>query len=298
MWLLYQEELDYKDRRCYPILESGEIQQYTAGLSKSKELPMTTEKEVPSLAERLQLILDEKNHRLQEMHEYNRRLDRIVLIYLTAVYSAIGLKAAGKISLADLDTLPEYTMLAFLFVFLNLCLILHAISQSAWSMSLARYVHVHIMKDLKDLFMSRGTSVPRSVTDWDDWENDSKGAANQSRTTVTILWILLIEISSVASLALVQVHEFFISYPLTAWLSLIALVAIHLIVVYIGVWYALAIGSFHEQIKPTAHVNDNQGRKHSILGSLQARQDMVPLIASAIVTAVVVCLAVYISLKW
>jgi hypothetical protein len=179
---------------------------------------------IPSTADkdaRLSSVLQEKEQRRSEMLDYNKRLDRTIVLYLSAAYAAIGLETAGKLDLSALRTQDHYVWLAFGFIFLNACILLHGISQSAWCMSIAKFIHIKLETEL---LQSAGVPAPNQdqlktgeladveFLGFDDWEKEIKGVANASRGLIAPLWMLLLLASSVCSLMFVNVPRFLESY--------------------------------------------------------------------------------------
>lgn len=195
----------------------------------------------------IDLLLDEKRHRLLDMHEYNKRLDRTIILYLTAVYAAIGLRLTGKIDLSSFSNDPEFALIAFLFIFLNYCILLHGISQFAWSISLAKFVHININDELKKMLKTNKQKMPISLEAWDNWTDDIKGVAIISRTLVVGLWIILVMGVSIYSLHVVNVKQFFLINPIVTLISTILLYAFQTCVVFLGVLENYLLGSFHKK---------------------------------------------------
>ena len=73
---------------------------------------------------RLQIVMQEKLHYMSELLDYNKRLDRTVVLYISAVYAAIGLRATDKLDFSKLEN-DQCVSLALLFIFLNACILLH-----------------------------------------------------------------------------------------------------------------------------------------------------------------------------
>jgi len=179
-------------------------------------------------------LFAEKRARSQALSEYNSRLDRTIALYLSAVYAALGLHVSGRLDLTPIRGDTRFAPLAFLFIFLNLCIILYGISLSAWSISLAKFIHHHVDPKL------RGTRGPSSqVGVWDDWDHDVKGVAVQTRTVVMILWILLVLVCSLLSLSVVNVRGYYEQHTFVAVLMGAVLIALLTYIFYEGVleWY-------------------------------------------------------------
>jgi hypothetical protein len=191
------------------------------------------------------LLLEEKKHRIQEMYEYNKRLDRTIVIYITAVYAAIGLKVTGKIELASYFQDPNLTIVAFLFIFLNFCILLLGISQSAWSISLAKFIHSSLHEEIGYLLTKTGQSPPENLNGWDDWTTDIKGLANLTRTYVFSFWILLVLGASIYSLRVVDIRQFSQQNPITTGISASILFFIQTLVFYLGILEFYLLTKFH-----------------------------------------------------
>lgn len=195
----------------------------------------------------LDLILEEKKQRLQEMYEYNKRLDRTVILYITAIYAAIGLRVTGKIELTAFSTDPEFTMIAFLFIFLNFCILLHGISQSAWTMALSKFVHTALNEDIRNQSGDEQEEIPESVTIWDNWSDHMKALAVKSRTYVMFTWVFLVFIVSIYSLSVVDVTKFYSNHPLITIASSIFLFLFQTLVLYLGLLELHLSKRFHEK---------------------------------------------------
>ncbi len=171
----------------------------------------------------LDLLVDHKNQLLQCVNDYNKRLDRTVILYLTALYAAIGLRVTGKVNLTDLSKDPELTIIAFIFIFLNFCIIIHGISQSAWSMAFAKFIHINVNDDICDIVKKSKKKMPSSFTEWDIWNNDLKGLAVRTRDIVVVLWVIQVLGVSIFSLRLVDLKGFYTIHPVQAYISVIFL---------------------------------------------------------------------------
>ena len=171
----------------------------------------------------IELIFEEKRLRLSELLEYNKRLDKIILLYITAVYSVIGLKFADKLDLSKLSTSIEYSYLLFLFVFLNLSIILHAISQASFSMSLAKFVHIGINEDIRDMIKAKDKKNPSHALSWDTWNTEIKNVAVRTRDAVVSFWILLVIGVSIYSTTMINIEEFYKSSPVELIIIVVAL---------------------------------------------------------------------------
>jgi hypothetical protein len=187
---------------------------------------------------RLKVVMQEKNYRLSEMLEYNKRLDRTVVLYITAAYAAIGLQATNKLDLSAARTDDRYVWLVFLFIFLNGCILLHAVSQSCWCMSIAKFIHLKLNPQLDAI--TGDTSQPHerehyeldeaTALGWDDWRREIKGVANNSRDMVVGLWMLLVLASSVCSVAFVDLPDFLKHYPVGYLVIVVFLIPVYWLV--------------------------------------------------------------------
>ena len=232
---------------------------------------------------RLKIVMQEKDQRRNEMLDYNRRLDRTIVLYLSAAYGAIGLETAGKLDLAPLRTQDHYVWIAFAFIFLNVCILLHGISQSAWCMALAKFIHIKLEGELLHLAGAQvsgdskangnngGQTASGAPTDaknnhvaadeldavdsvrFDDWEKEVKGVANATRGLVTPLWMLLLLASSVCSLMFVNVPRFLQAYwekdfPVSylPFCAMAFLVLLHLIAFLHLIRLGFCVGQYHD----------------------------------------------------
>ena len=170
-----------------------------------------------------ELLFEEKRLRIAEMLEYNKRLDRIILLYITAVYSAIGLKFAEKLDLSKLTSSIDYSYLSFLFIFLNLSIVLHALSQASQAMSLAKFIHMGINKDIIIILKKTNKIIPKYTLEWDNWHTDLRIVAVGTRNTVVALWIVLVIGVSIFSLKIIDVKAFYQNNGIEFWLIIISL---------------------------------------------------------------------------
>lgn len=182
----------------------------------------------------LDLLVDHRNQLLQSVNDYNKRLDRTVILYLTALYAAIGLRVTGKVNLTDLSNDPELTLVAFLFIFLNLCIIIHGVSQSAWSMALAKFVHINVNDDICEIVKKSKKRMPSSFTEWDIWNNDLKGLAVRTRDIVVVLWVIQVLGVSIFSLRLVDLKGFHTIHPVQTYISAVFLFVFLTFALYLG----------------------------------------------------------------
>lgn len=171
----------------------------------------------------IELILEEKRLRLSELLHYNNRLDKIILLYITSVYSIIGLQLADKLDLSKLSTINGYSYLLFLFVFLNLSIILHGISQASFIMSLAKFVHIDINKGIKNLIKGKKKKFPYHTLGWDDWNTEIKNVAVRTRNGVVAFWILLVIGISIYSIQMINIEEFYKKSPIELVIIIIVL---------------------------------------------------------------------------
>lgn len=193
----------------------------------------------------LPILFEEKKQRIAEMSEYNKRLDKLILLYLTAVYAAVGLKVSGTL---NLKSIYEMLWLPYIFSFLNFCMIIHCLSVSCWLMSLAKYVHVVVDKDITSSF-STNTIIPPTLSQnqWDDWNDPLKMTANLSRNSVTLLWMIMILCLSLYSFTLINLTKLFNCYAIYAWLGIAALCIMLVYAVFLGVSILTCIGNYHKE---------------------------------------------------
>ena len=178
-----------------------------------------------------EILLQEKAHWTSELLDYNKRLDRTPVLYLTAAYAAIGLQASGKLDLSEALRDDRYVWLAFLFIFLNGCILLHATAQSCWCMGIAKFLHLNLDEKL----LARAGQPAqadrckadelRSVgpLDWDDWRTDVKGVGNAARGAVFLLWTALVIASSILSLLFVNLPRFLEGNAFAGWAAVVVL---------------------------------------------------------------------------
>jgi len=206
---------------------------------------------------RLKIVTDEKQHYLTELLDYNKRLDRTVSLYISAVYAAIGLHATGKLDLSALILSKDYhsVWIAFLFIFLNACIVLHGIAQSSWCMSIAKFIHLKLDCELLPM---TGKNVPIDrckkstlhdvdVLGWDDWRGEIKGVAINARTGVFILWAFLILTISVCSLTLVNVPLLLKQPAVLGYPAIAILILIHGFISLQAVWYFICCQHYHDR---------------------------------------------------
>jgi len=156
----------------------------------------------------IDVLHEEKKHRMHEMYECNKRLDKIILFYISAVYAVIGLNISGKIKLTSLSSDPTYTFLVFLFIFLNYCILLHGISLSTFSMSLAKFIHTELNKDIYEILQKQKKQVPKSFMNWDTRPNHLSELSVKTRDYVSGSWFLLVFGISIYSISLVDINGF------------------------------------------------------------------------------------------
>lgn len=193
----------------------------------------------------IDLLVAEKNQRVGEMYEYNKRQDKTMSIYLSGLYAAIGLGVADKLNL-DIGEKLLYVPIAFSFVFLNLCLLLHAISQGLWTFSLAKYVHHVVDPRLEAVIFPREEINKPFSKNWDDWDWEIKGAANTTRGVVFFLWCILVHAVSFTAFKLVNIRGFYESSPVT---TVIGFSILFVFLVYIWICLAefcLQTNNFHK----------------------------------------------------
>ncbi|MCX6999526.1 MAG: hypothetical protein NT106_04420 [Candidatus Sumerlaeota bacterium] len=203
---------------------------------------------------RLRIVIQEKQRYLSELLDYNKRLDRTVVLYISAAYAAIGLRAAGKLDLSAGLKDDHYVWLAFLFIFLNACILLHGLSQSSWCISIAKFIHLKL--DCELLGMT-GNAVSNERCNknqlhevdflgFDDWRNEIKGMANDTRGVVVPLWAFLVLASSVCSLTFVNVPRFLESYAGPGYIAVVILTLIHGFVFFQGIWLFIFCRHYHD----------------------------------------------------
>ena len=204
--------------------------------------------------ERFQIVLREKEHWKAELLDYNKRLDRTIVLYLSAAYAAIGFQTAGKLDLSQALSDDSYVWVAFTFMFLNACIVLHGLSQSCWSMSIVKFIHLKLDNELLRL---SGDSPPEDrctkstlrdvdALGCDDWRDDVKGVAIKARDLVTGLWILLVFASSIASLTFVNVPRFLMTHYVAGSLAITLLVLVHFRVVLHGIYLWYYVEQYHQ----------------------------------------------------
>ncbi len=220
----------------------------------------------------LSIVMEEKKHKLSEMLDYNKRLDRTVVLYLSAAYAAIGFQVSGTLNLSKALEHDSYIGLVGLFVFLNGCILVHAVSQCSWGMSLAKFVHVKLNRELRTMVATsgqndesnvlfKGQTTPKTPSadegkrskefrhadclGWDDWDSEIKNLGNDTRGKVVLLWMVLVGASSMCSWSFVNVPMFLgdiIDLVKQHWLvgHLASLVLLIIVLALIGIyWYAI-----------------------------------------------------------
>jgi hypothetical protein len=219
-----------------------------------------------------ELLKQEKESKHTEMLDYNKRLDRTVVLYLSAAYAAIGLQATGRLDLSAGLNSDMYVLLVVLFIFLNGCILLHGISQSCWSMSLAKFIHLKLDMELLTKAgvpvqdrCNKSDLIGADALGWDDWRIDIKGLANANREKVVALWALLVCASSVLSLKFVDVPHFISCQWNGGWIGvsnvvLFALAIPLLLAIYSYAAYEFALEYFdlqhYHDLRPTLTEND------------------------------------------
>jgi len=198
----------------------------------------------------IELILREKDRILKELNEYNKRVDRTIVLYISAVYAAIGLKATGKIDFSNFWENPELTPVIFLFIFLNYCILIHGISQSSWTIALSKFIHVELAEELNRKIHNLGFLIPPySINSWDDWEIDIKGLAVSTRNTVVGLWILLVIGISIFSLSVLNIWKFYQAHPLVTSIVIMIFFLMQTYINYILMLELYFVKRFHETSK-------------------------------------------------
>ena len=204
---------------------------------------------------RLEIVKQEKEHYLSELLDYNKRMDRTVVLYISAAYAAIGLQAADKLDLSVGLKDDHYVWLAFLFIFLNACILLHGFAQSSWCMSIAKFIHLKLDCELLKMaghVVSSNRCEKDELTDvyvlgWDYWRNEIKGVAINTRTVVFFLWATLVLASSVCSLTFVNVPRFLETYRVVGCLAIGILTIIHVYVFFQLGWYFICCRHYHDR---------------------------------------------------
>lgn len=246
----------------------------------------------------IDLLIADKNQRVIEMSEYNRRLDKTITVYITALYAAIGLGVANKFNL-DIGNKLFYVPIAFTFVFLNLCIIIHALSQSFWTMSLSKYIHFVIDLRIRDILFSKvgtppiqddveGQGMPFSCT-WDDWTWEMKGCANFTRLVTTILWFVLVHAISITALVLVNIEGFIKADKNNIWFTSGGAVILYVILVYF--WYSLSELNY---LSSKFHTNPEFLKSKP---AVSMKSLCVGITAASIVTVIAVCSVLVIGKK-
>lgn len=212
-----------------------------------------------SAARKFELLMKEKEFRQGEMLDYNKRLDRTVVLYLSAAYAALGLQVSEKLDLSLGIAKDSYALLVLLFIFLNGCIILHAMAQSCWCMSTAQYIHVRLDAELLKLIGEpvRANGSNRKLRHvhwlaWDDWRDETKGVGNNTRNAVTTLWMFFVILTSVYSLTYANMTRFFNHFPFVTIVAAIVLLAMYIYAAFQGLTYFGHLGCYHdpEDFKP------------------------------------------------
>ena len=201
---------------------------------------------------RFEILMKEREHRVSEVLDYNKRLDRTVVLYITAAYAAIGLNATGQLKF-DALTDQKNVWLVFLFVFLNGCVLLHGLSQSCWAMSICKFIHLNLDRTLLAL---TGNEIqdPKCAKEqlgtvdalcWDDWRKEIKSVANLTRNVVVFLWVFLVLASSAYSLTLVDFPQFFSGYHCLAYSAIGILILTYGFVCFSAIWLILCVRQYH-----------------------------------------------------
>lgn len=198
-------------------------------------------------AQSLRLLIEERKFRTAEMLEYNKRLDRVVLLYITSVFAAIGLRATGQLNIELIGTNPSFAPIALAFFFLNLCILTHGISQAAWNMALAKFVHTQIDPEIEKLLRTIGANPPKSASYWDDWPTPFRTIAIAGMNGVTGAWIILVLGLSFLSLSFVNMNGFVIAHLYVTIFAAVGLVAFLAFVVYLAITMLFAVRLYHKE---------------------------------------------------
>jgi len=217
-------------------------------------------------------ILEEKKLRLSELLDYNKRLDKIILLYITAVYSVIGLMFSNKIDFSKLSISIDYTYFSFIFIFLNLSILLHAISQASFSMSLAKFIHTGINKDILKIIKDKNEPIPIYSLKWDDWDKEIKSVAVHTRDAVVGFWIVLVLGISIYSLKIINIKGFYLENLIQFWVIVIFL---SLYLSYV-IHQAILLKYFSSKF----HIPSNLIKKPKIL-----------ILLSSLLTILIICIA-------
>lgn len=201
---------------------------------------------------RFEILMKEREHRVSEVLDYNKRLDRTVVLYITAAYAAIGLNATGQLKF---DTLADqkHVWLMFLFAFLNGCILLHGISQSCWAMSICKFIHLNLDRkllaitgnEIKDPECKNEELGKVDALCWDDWRTEIKSVAIVTRDVVVFLWAFLVVTSSVYSLTLVDFPQFLIGFGSLAYAAIVILILVYGFVCFSLIWLKLCVRRYH-----------------------------------------------------
>lgn len=194
----------------------------------------------------LALLVEEKKQREQEILDFNKRQDQIVFLYLAAVYSAIGFGATGKLDFVSLATKKEGPYLLFLFVFLNNCLFVHAISQTLWILSLSKYVHLKVCEEINVALKKKKQSPPSCLNLWADWRAGVISAAIVSRGNAVALWVVLGTLLSLSGFTFVDAKSFYAAHQCQAWIMGIVLIAMQSYVFFLFAQEIYFARRFHE----------------------------------------------------
>jgi hypothetical protein len=159
--------------------------------------------------ENIEIILNEKKLRINEVTEYNHRLDKIVIYYILGVYTALGIEFSGKIDLGLLSSSTEYVYLVFIFIFLNLCLILHGISECSFAIGLSQYVHIYLDRKLLRSIETKKDPTMKDFIFWEDYESGITLLGKNVRKIVVFLWIILVFFISLHLLSFVGLNTAF-----------------------------------------------------------------------------------------
>ena len=171
-----------------------------------------------------EFIKAEKEQRSRELLEYNIRQDKVIKIYITGLYAALGLSYAANAGKPIIDSLychPYYVVVAFFFSILNFAIIIYGTSQAAWIMSLAKYIYWNF--DRKYLL---------GMQTWDDWETEIKGHANTTRGAAFTIWVFIVICATITFYCLVDWRNFWSLHRCWAILGICVDVLLLLYAVY------------------------------------------------------------------
>lgn len=237
------------------------------------------------MKEHFEFLILEKKFKSVEMLEYNKRLDKIILIYISSLFAVLGLRATGQIQLESYLSDIDFVFLAFIFVILNQCILLHTLSQSTYAISLAKYIHTEINAQiykilnqntenfdclsLKDLSEIKQIEKRNSwgFLDWDDWELEIKDVSNSTRGIVFSIWVIAVMSISLSMLCIVRLNDFYNQNTMVSLIFLSIILMLQLVINYYGLKYAYCISKFH--VKTEIVANDLKNFKYiGIVGAI------------------------------